>query len=70
MTGLPQLLTAPTMLTGTEVCALLNIGSSTLQPWRDKGDLVALELPGGGWRYPSNQPLIQRALALLSGCTP
>jgi len=69
MTG-PSPAAMPQYLTGPEVCALLNIGKSTLQPWREDGALVALPLPKGRWRYPSNQPLIQRALELLSGCTP
>lgn len=57
------------LLTGAEVCELLNIAKSTLQPWRDAGALEAVPLPLGGWRYPSTQPLIQRALEALGRCT-
>jgi predicted site-specific integrase-resolvase len=70
MTGPSPAATPNQLLTGPEVCQLLNIGKSTLQPWREDGALVALELPKGGWRYPSNQPLIQRALELLGGHKP
>lgn len=66
MTGLlPQ--PPAVLLTGAEVCQLLNIAKSTLAAWRASGDLDAVALPKGGWRYPSNQPLVQRALDALSG---
>lgn len=52
-----------------EVCALLNISKSTLANWRDAGDVEAVPLARGTWRYPSQQPLIQRALLALGMCT-
>lgn len=55
-------------LTGPQVCQLLNISKSTLAPWRASGALVFLPLPNGGYRYPEDQPLIRRALALLASC--
>lgn len=58
------------LLTGAEVCQLLNIASSTLQPWRESGELEAVPLPKGRWRYPSNQPTIARALAALGRLIP
>jgi excisionase family DNA binding protein len=58
------------LLTGAEVAQLLNIAKSTLQPWRESGELEAVPLPRGGWRYPSNQPTIQRALAALGRFIP
>lgn len=57
------------LMTAAEVCELLNISKSTVQPWRDAGLLEAVELPSGGWRYPSTQPAIQRALEALGRCT-
>lgn len=57
----------PQLLTGHQVCQLLNIHRSTLAPWRDQGALEAVPLPNGGWRYPTGQPLIQRALAAVRG---
>lgn len=56
---------AARMLTAADVCQLLNIGKSTVQAWRDTGALQAVPLPLGGWRYPSNQPLIASALQAL-----
>lgn len=56
----------PRMMTGPEVCGLLHIGKTTLNDWRDRGDVEAVPLPRRGWRYPSNQPVIERALAALS----
>jgi predicted site-specific integrase-resolvase len=53
------------LMTGAEVVQLLNIGKSTLQAWRESGALEAIQLPMGGWRYPSNQPTIANALAAL-----
>ena len=57
--------TEPQLLTGREVCGLLHIGKTTLNEWRTAGDVTAVPLPRGGWRYPSNQPVIERALAAL-----
>lgn len=57
------------LLRAAEVTELLNISSSTLQSWRQGGSLEAVPLPKGGWRYPSTQPLIQRALEALGRCT-
>jgi hypothetical protein len=71
MTGQPP---APArLLRGSEVCALLNIGKSTLQPWREDGTLEFVELtpPGAArpaYRYPDTQPAIQRVLAALGRC--
>lgn len=58
----------PRLLRGRELCALLNIGKSTLQPWRDKGLVEFVELPNGDYRYPENQQAVQRALAALGRC--
>ena len=56
-------------MVAAEVCALLNISKSTLALWRDQGAVEALPLPSGSWRYPSGQPVIQRALTALGSCT-
>lgn len=70
MTGLPPVEPDQArLLTGREVCQLLNISKSTLQPWRVSGLLVAHELPNGQWRYPEAQDAIQRALEALGRCT-
>lgn len=53
------------LLTAADVCQLLNISKSTIQAWRDAGALEAVPLPLGGWRYPSNQEPIRRALEAL-----
>jgi len=58
------------LLTGREVCQLLNISKSTLAAWRDAGELAAEPMPRGQWRYPSNQQLIQRVLQALGRCEP
>jgi len=59
----------PELLTGAEVCQLLHISKSTLQPWREDGTLSAVPLGAGRarktWRYPKGQPTIQAALAAL-----
>lgn len=59
----------PALMTAREVCTLLHISKSTLATWREAGDVVAHPLPRGGWRYPSDQPVITTALAAL-GRTP
>lgn len=53
-------------LLGRDVCQLLNIGSSTLQPWRDAGLLEFHKLPNGQYRYPKAQRAIRDALEALS----
>lgn len=68
MTG-PSPASDAQLLTAADVCQLLNITKSTVAYWRDQGELEAVPLPLGGWRYPSNQPPIQRALDALSRAT-
>lgn len=53
------------LLKAADVCQLLNISKSTCNAWRDAGELAAVPMPGGTWRYPSNQEPIQRALDAL-----
>lgn len=55
----------PRLLTAADVCQLLNISKSTCNLWRDQGELEAVPIPRGGWRYPSTQAPIQRALEAL-----
>lgn len=67
MTGLPSASDAPRprLLTAADLCQLLNVSKSTVAYWRDRGELEAVPLPRGGWRYPSSQPAVQRALRAL-----
>lgn len=57
----------PELLTGHQVCQLLNITKSTLGPWRAQGVLEAVPLGAEGrrtsWRYPRDQPTLKLALA-------
>lgn len=53
------------LLPAREVCALLHIGRSTLPLWRARGDLRAIRIASGHWRYPSKQPALADALASL-----
>lgn len=53
------------LLTALDVAQLLNISKSTVAAWRDAGELEAVPLPKGTWRYPSTQGPIQRALSAL-----
>ena len=56
----------PDLLSGHQVCELLNITKSTLGPWRAQGVLQAVPFAAGAsrttWRYPKAQPTIQTAL--------
>lgn len=56
------------LLTGAEVCRLLHVSRSHLPNLRANGTLRGYKLhTRGSWRYPSEQPTLQAALAALRG---
>ena len=58
------------LLKGSEVRDLLHIGRTTLNEWRNRGDIQGIQHKPGArhpWYYPADQPVIARALRAVSG---